>query len=78
MILLLSIALANPWNANEGPEADELLRLDGRNQWVSARNKAEELLRARPESYTAHHVLGRAFWMGEGDYARARFICARP
>ncbi len=77
MIWFISGTFANPWNANEGPMADELLRLDGRNEWVSARNKSEELLQLFPESYTAHHVLGRAYWMGEGDFARAAFYMKR-
>ena len=69
----ISISSASPWNADEGPLADEILALDGRNEWITARRKAEELLAEDPESYTGHHVLGRAFWQGEGDYARAIF-----
>lgn len=69
----LNITLASPWSADEGPLADEILALDGRNEWITARRKAEELLTEDPESYTGHHVLGRAFWQGEGDYARAIF-----
>ena len=65
--------LASPWNAEEGPLADELLKLDGNNEWISARRLAEEFLVENPESFTGHHVLGRAFWLGEGDFARASY-----
>lgn len=71
--LCLGIGIAAPNNANEGYLADEILELDDRNEWITARRKAEELLTENPESYTGHHVLGRAFWQGEGDYARAVF-----
>jgi tetratricopeptide (TPR) repeat protein len=77
MLWLWSFAIANPWNAQEGQLADELLLLDSKNEWISARNKAEELLLVAPDSYTGHHVLGRAYWMGEGDFARAAFHLKR-
>ena len=64
---------ADPWNPNEGVLADEVLAADGRSEWITARRKAQELLKEQPESYVGHHVLGRAFWLGEGDYARAAF-----
>ena len=45
--------------------ADEVLAADGRSEWITARRKAQELLKEQPESYVGHHVLGRAFWLGE-------------
>ena len=40
LLLLLGFtepALGSPWNADEGPLADEILALDGRNEWITAR-----------------------------------------
>lgn len=69
----MATVFADPWNPNEGVLADEVLAADGRSEWITARRKAQELLKEQPESYVGHHVLGRAFWLGEGDYARAAF-----
>ena len=71
--LLFDVASASPWNPNEGALADQVLVADGRSEWVTARRLAQELLEEQPQSYVGHHVLGRAFWLGEGDYARAAF-----
>ena len=79
MILLWSCiafvqdARASAWNPNEGMLADQVLQADGQSEWVTARRLAQELLDEQPESYVGHHVLGRAFWLGEGDYARASY-----
>ncbi len=64
---------ASPWNPNEGLLADQVLQADGQSEWITARRLAEELLDEQPDSYVGHHVLGRAFWLGEGDYARSAF-----
>ncbi len=73
LFLLFDSASASPWNPNEGALADQVLAADGRGEWVTARRLAQELLDEQPLSYVGHHVLGRAFWLGEGDYARAAF-----
>ena len=65
--------MASEWNPNEGMLADQVLQADGQSEWVTARRLAQELLDEQPNSYVGHHVLGRAFWLGEGDYARASF-----
>lgn len=66
-------AIGSAWNPNEGLLADQVLEADGQGEWITARRLAQELLREQPGSYVGHHVLGRAFWLGEGDYARASF-----
>lgn len=73
MLWWITPVFAGPWNPEEGSLADEVLAADGRGEWITARRKAQELLTEQPESYVGHHVLGRAFWLGEGDYARAAF-----
>lgn len=75
VLFLLSTrgAEASEWSSNEGDLADKVMAADGAGEWITARRLAEELLRESPDSYTGHHVLGRAFWLGEGDYARASF-----
>jgi tetratricopeptide (TPR) repeat protein len=55
-------------------EALELLRDD---RLVSARTKAERLLRANPDSIVGHYVLGRAFFDAEGSLARAMYHLGR-
>jgi tetratricopeptide (TPR) repeat protein len=70
---LLFSVIASEWNPNEGMLADQVLQADGQGEWVTARRLAQELLDEQPNSYVGHHVLGRAFWLGEGDYARASF-----
>lgn len=70
---LVQDAQASAWNPNEGMLADQVLQADGQSEWVTARRLAQELLDEQPESYVGHHVLGRAFWLGEGDYARASY-----
>ena len=70
---LLSSAISSEWNPKEGLLADQVLQADGQGEWVTARRLAHELLEEQPNSYVGHHVLGRAFWLGEGDYARASF-----
>ena len=69
----MSLALASEWNPNEGLLADQVLAADGKAEWITARRLSQELLLEQPESYIGHHVLGRAFWLGEGDYARASY-----
>ncbi len=73
LVYMFGIASASEWNPNEGMLADQVLQADGQGEWVTARRLAQELLREQPQSYVGHHVLGRAFWLGEGDYARASF-----
>ena len=40
--------------------------MDGRNEWITARRKAEELLAEDPGSYARIMFLVRLFWQGEG------------
>ena len=77
LLLLIVVAMASEWNPNEGMLADQVLQADGQGEWVTARRLAQELLDEQPQSYVGHHVLGRAFWLGEGDYARASFHLAK-
>ena len=73
LIWFIGVVTASEWNPNEGMLADQVLQADGQGEWVTARRLAQELLKEQPQSYVGHHVLGRAFWLGEGDYARASF-----
>lgn len=61
-------------NTSQEEEALQLLE-DG--LYVSARSKAEEVLRRDPRSIAGHYVLGRAFFDAEGSLARAMFHLGR-
>ena len=69
----MTTVFADPWNPNEGVLADEVLAADGHSEWITAVVRHRDCTKEQPESYVGHHVLGRAFWLGEGDYARAAF-----
>lgn len=70
-LLLISLLWADPWNPNEGPLVDELLKLNDKEEWTTARTQSEAFLDENPESFVAHFVLGRALWLGEGQHSRA-------
>lgn len=42
-------------------------------KWVNARETAERILKAKPDSYAGHYVLGVAMHYGEGDLARSAY-----
>ncbi|MEC8379069.1 MAG: hypothetical protein VXZ96_02030 [Myxococcota bacterium] len=70
-LLLTNLLFADPWNPNEGPLVDELIDLNNKEEWVSARTKAGAYLDEHPDSMVGHMVMGRALWLGEGQHSRA-------
>lgn len=52
---------------------DEAYSLMAERKWISARTKAEEALRADPDSITAHFVMGAVYHEAEGSLARAHY-----
>ena len=43
-------------------------------KYITARNKAEALLRESPDSPGANFVMGQVFWEGEGNLLRAMVL----
>ena len=70
-------AQAAPAPIASSPLEEEALELLENGLYVSARSKAEEVLRQRPDSIVGHYVLGRAFFDAEGSLARAMFHLGR-
>lgn len=69
-LLWTTLLYADPWNPNEGPLVDELISLNDKEEWVSARTKSEAYLAENPDSMVGHMVLGRALWLGEGQHSK--------
>ena len=59
------------------PAEEEALELLANGLYVSARTKAERVLRDDPDSIVGHYVLGRAFFDAEGSLARAMYHLGR-